>query len=209
MQLEFSEIVTSEEQLREVLGFPLPRTVAKTITALDQHCRDFIARSPFMLIASSDANGNVDVSPKGDPAGFVQVLDDHTLAIPDRPGNRRADTFTNILQNPKIGLFFLIPGKQETLRVSGKAMLVRDMWLRERMAMQGKVPDFALVVKVEEAFLHCAKCVIRSKVWDMQHWPNPDELPSYAHMIIDHAKLTDKVEDLQAVIEQNYKDKLY
>jgi PPOX class probable FMN-dependent enzyme len=209
MLLEFTEIVTSEEQLREVLGFPLPRTVAKTITALDQHCRAFIAKSPFMLMASADANGNMDVSPKGDPPGFVQVLDDHTLAIPDRLGNRRADTFTNLLQNPNIGLLFLVPGKQETLRVNGTAKIVRDLWLRERMVMQGKIPDFALVVTVKEAFLHCAKCVIRSKVWDAQHWPDIETLPSLAHMLIDHAKLTDKVEDLQAVIDQNYKDKLY
>jgi PPOX class probable FMN-dependent enzyme len=162
-----------------------------------------------VLIASSDVNGDVDVSPKGDPPGFVQVLDDRTLAIPDRPGNRRADTFRNILQNPKVGLFFLIPGKQETLRVSGTAMIVRDGWLRERMAIQGKRPDFAIVVTVEEAFMHCAKCIIRSKFWEMEQWPDVAELPSLARIMIDHGKLSDSVEEMQALIDESYRERLY
>ena len=130
--MDFTDVVSTEAGLREVIGPPVPRSVQKEITRLDVHCRTLIAASPFVLIASSDASGRMDVSPKGDPPGFVQVLDDETLAIPDRPGNRRADTFTNILQNPGVGLLFLIPGKLETLRVNGRARIVRDAALLRR-----------------------------------------------------------------------------
>jgi PPOX class probable FMN-dependent enzyme len=209
MQSECKEIVKTEERFREVMGHPAERVVAKVISALDEHCRAFIARSPFVLIASSDASGNVDVSPKGDPPGFVQVLDDETLAIPDRLGNRRADTFRNILQNPKVGLLFMIPGKEETLRVSGTAIIVRDDWLRERMPIRGKAPDFAIVVKVEEAFAHCAKSMIRSKLWETDHWPDLDGLPSIARMMVDHGKLPMSVEEMQALADDSYRSKLY
>ncbi|MBC7814588.1 MAG: pyridoxamine 5'-phosphate oxidase family protein [Burkholderiales bacterium] len=209
MQNTFSDVVTTEEQLREILGHPAPLTVAKAIPTLDEHCRAFIAKSPFMLIASADANGNMDVSPKGDPSGFVQVLDDNTLAIPDRLGNRRADTFKNILQNPKVALLFLVPGKQETLRVSGTAMIVRDEWLRERMVVQGKMPNFAIVVNVEEAFIHCAKCVIRSKMWDATQWPETDDLASIARVLVDHTRATDTVEQIQVVVDESYRNRLY
>ena len=126
LAMRFDGVITSEEQLLAVLGSPLPHALKKEITALDAHCREFIARSTFLVVSSSDAAGRMDVSPKGDPPGFVLVLDDHTLAIPDRPGNRRADTFRNVLQNPRVGLLFLLPGKGETLRVSGRAAVVRD-----------------------------------------------------------------------------------
>src|SRR3954469_2074899 len=136
----FKDVITDPAQFRNLMGEPPPPCVAKTIRRLDADCKAFIAKSPFVLIASSNARGEMDISPKGDAPGFVQVLDDDTLAIPDRPGNRRADTFTNVLQNPKIGLIFLIPGKTETLRVSGTAVIVRDVDVRESMAVRGKVP---------------------------------------------------------------------
>src|SRR4051812_45505578 len=154
----FSDPVTTEAQLREVVGAPVPRAVNKEIARLDAHCRTIIARSPFVLIASCDGEGRMDVSPKGDPPGFVKVVDDSTLAIPDRPGNRRADTFSNVLRNPGVGLLFLIPGMVETLRVNGRASIVRDLALREQMAVGGKVPALALIVTVEQAFIHCGKC---------------------------------------------------
>ena len=207
--MRFSEIVASEAQLREVIGEPIARSVQKEITRLDVHCRALIASSPFVLIASSDASGRMDVSPKGDPAGFVQVLDEETLAIPDRPGNRRADTFSNVLQNPGIGLIFLIPGKLETLRVNGRARIVRDSALRERMAMKGKVPELALVVTVEQAFIHCGKCMIRSQLWEKSSWPALDELPSQAQCLVDHGKLRESVEEVQASIEKARKIGLY
>ena len=136
--MEFKDVLTDPAQFRELMGEPPPPCVAKTMAMADQHCRAFIARSPFVLIASSNARGQTDISPKGDAAGFVRVLDDKTLAIPDRPGNRRADTFTNVLANPQVGLLFFVPGKSETLRFSGSARIVRDIDLRESMAVLNK-----------------------------------------------------------------------
>jgi uncharacterized protein len=205
----FTDIITSEDQLREIIGEPPERVVAKVTSTIDAHVRDFIARSPFVVVASSDANGNVDVSPKGDPAGFVQVLDDHTLAIPDRLGNRRVDTFTNILQNPKVGLYFLIPGKPDTLRISGTATIVRDQALRETMAIKGKAPDLALVVAVEEAFIHCAKCMIRSELWDSRTWPDTTGMASLAQIMIDHGKLSARIGDMEEIVATSYRDRLY
>ena len=209
MEIDFSEVITSQEQIREVIGHPSERVVNKAISILDEHCRALIAKSPFLLIASSDQSGNMDISPKGDPPGFVQVLDDKTLAIPDRPGNRRADTFLNILQNPGVGLLFLIPGQRETLRISGTAKIVRDAWLLEKMVIQGKKPNFAIVVTVKEAFLHCAKCIIRSHLWEPEHWPDLEGLPSLARILIDHANLTDSVEEIQQSLDEGYRTNLY
>jgi len=205
----FSEVITTEAQFRSVMGQPGHRVLKKHVHALDDHCRAFIAKCPFVLVASADAGGRVDVSPKGDPEGFVRVLDDHTLVIPDRPGNRRADTFINLLQNPRVGLFFLIPGKQETLRVSGTAAIVRDRWIRDETAIGGKAPDFAIVVRVEEVFFHCPKCLIRSRLWDSRTWPDLGGLPSLARAIVDEGKLEETVEEVQAVIDRDVRERLY
>ncbi|MBM3277513.1 MAG: pyridoxamine 5'-phosphate oxidase family protein [Candidatus Handelsmanbacteria bacterium] len=205
----FKEIIRTEEELRVIMGHPTQRAVDKTIAALDEHCRAFIASSPFLLIASSDAQGRHDVSPKGDPPGFVQVLDERTLAIPDRPGNRRADTFANILQQPQVALLFFIPGKEDTLRVNGRAQIVRDLALREHMAVQGKVPDLTLVVEVQEAFIHCPKCMVRSQLWEPEHWPSLKEVPTMAQTFVAHAKIDQPVAEVQASIDQAVKERLY
>jgi PPOX class probable FMN-dependent enzyme len=207
--MAFAEIITSEHELRAVMGEPMPRSVQKEISYLDKNCLAFIAKSPFVLVASCDAQGRLDVSPKGDPAGFVQVLDERTLAIPDRPGNQRADTFSNVLQNPRVGLLFLIPGKQETLRVNGRAVIVRDLAVRERMAVRGKAPQLALVVSVEEAFIHCTKCMLRSHLWEREFWPDPAGVPSQARFLVDHAKLPESVEQVQASLDETRKTRLY
>ncbi len=204
-----SDFVTSEAELRAIMGHPAQRVLDKVITTLDAHCRAFIAKSPFLLIASSDAQGRLDVSPKGDPAGFVHVLDDKTLAIPDRPGNRRADTLVNLLQHPQIGLLFLSPGKDETLRINGRATIVRDAWLRTKLAMHGKTPDLAMVVTVDEAYMHCGKCMIRSQLWHTEAWSDPNQLPSLAAIMVDHAKMTQDVAEVQALIDESYRDRLY
>jgi len=205
----FSEIVTTESQFRAVIGHPSHRVLRKHIRALDQNCRAFIAKSPFMLLASADAEGNMDVSPRGDPPGFVRVLDDTTLAIPERPGNRHADTFANLVRNRHVGLLFLIPGKQETLRISGTAIIVRDQWLREEMAIAGKTPEFALAVSIQEVFFHCAKCVVRSRLWDATDWPDVAELPSLAKAMVDAGKLDDTPEEMQALIDEDVRERLY
>jgi PPOX class probable FMN-dependent enzyme len=209
MAMDFKDVITEPGQFRELMGEPPPPCVAKTIPILDQHCRAFIARAPFLLIASSNARGQVDISPKGDAPGFVRVLDDKTLAVPDRPGNRRADTFTNVLENPKVGLIFLVPGKSETLRVSGSAKIVRDADLRGSMAARGKTPDFALAVEVEEAFFHCSKCIIRSSLWTPEAWPTLDGLPSLAQTMVDAAALPMPVEALEEIIKQDEAERLY
>ena len=205
----FTDIISSEAELEAVLGRPNPRVLAKVVTTLDAYCRAFIARSPFVMVGSADSAGNIDMSPKGDAPGFVQVLDDTTLAIPDRPGNRRADTFRNVLQNPRVGLIFLVPGKRETLRVGGDARIVRDPALRASMAVGGRDPDLALVVSVREAFIHCAKCMIRSRLWEPEGWPESADLPSLAEFAIAHAGITATVAEVQAVIDADERTRLY
>jgi PPOX class probable FMN-dependent enzyme len=207
--MQFKDIITDPAQFRELMGEPPPACVAKTIALLDRHCRTFIASSPFVLIASSNARGQMDISPKGDPSGFVRVLDESTLAIPDRPGNRRADTFTNVLENPRVGLIFFVPGKSETLRISGRAKIVRDRDLRESMAVRDKAPDFALVVEVQEAFFHCSKCIIRSDLWNPQGWPALEGLPNLAQTMVDGGKLPMPVEELEEIIKQDESERLY
>ncbi|MGD8320732.1 MAG: pyridoxamine 5'-phosphate oxidase family protein [Gemmatimonadota bacterium] len=209
MTAGFTDVIETEDQLRDVLGHPAERNVQKVIPILDEHCRAFIERSPFLLLASSRPGGPIDISPKGDPPGFVHVLDERTLAVPDRVGNRRADSLSNILEDPRVGMLFLIPGKRETLRVRGRATIVRDDWLRERMAVRGKAPDLALAVAVDEAFMHCAKCVIRSDLWDPQSWPDTAEMSSLARVLMDHAQLTCTLEEFEELIDDSYRKHLY
>lgn len=205
----FKEIVSTREQLRTILKEPSALVRRKTLARLDRHCKAFIARSPFVLVSSSDKKGNMDISPKGDPQGFVRVLDDKTLAIPDRLGNNRADSMENLLQNPKIGLIFLIPGKSETLRVSGRAVIVRDAELRKAMAIKNRSPELAIVVEVEEAFFHCSKCVIRSKLWQPEHWPSLDGLPKLAQTMVDAGNLDLSASEMHEIVEKDERDRLY
>lgn len=209
MTIEFSEIITDEAQLRTIIPPPAEMISKKAIRVIDEHCRAFIERSPFILIASSDANGNLDVSPKGDPAGFVQILDEKTLAIPDRVGNGRVDTIRNIIETKNVGLLFMLPGKGETLRVNGTAKIVRDGWLREQLAYKGKSPDLAIVVTVKEAFMHCAKCVYRSHLWDAESQPDLNGLASLAQILKDHSKFNIDVNEFQLEIDEEYRNELY
>jgi PPOX class probable FMN-dependent enzyme len=180
--------LTSIAELRELLGSPNERAVRKQLGALDAHCRAFIEHSPFMLLGTSGTDGRCDVSPKGDRPGFVLIEDDATVVIPDRPGNKRFDSLQNILANPHVGLLFLIPGMDETLRVNGTATLVRDEELLQRLAMDGKPPVLAIVVHVEEAFLHCGRSSLRAQVWDPSRQMSRDELPSLSRMIEDQTR---------------------
>lgn len=209
LRTRFADVIASEAQFRAVMGEPSVRAARKETTSLNEHCRAFIARSPFVLVSSADAEGRMDVSPKGDPPGFVRILDDWTLAIPDRLGNRRADTFKNVLQRDAVGLLFLVPGKRETLRVAGHAIIVRDRALRESMAVSGKLPDFALVVAVEQVMFHCAKCMIRSNLWNPAAWPDVAGLPSMAEALVAAGKLDTAVDELDASIERDYVTGLY
>jgi uncharacterized protein len=164
----FDEVITTESELRRIVGPANRWFTSKILHRLDRRCRDFIAASPFVVVGSTDPLGMVDLSPKGDHAGFVRCLDDATLAIPDRRGNRRVDTFHNVLRNPGVGLIFFIPGERETLRVAGRAVIVRDQDIRRALADDGRMPELAMVVIVERAFFHCGKCIKRAKLWDYE-----------------------------------------
>ncbi|GAA2632651.1 pyridoxamine 5'-phosphate oxidase family protein [Actinomadura fulvescens] len=205
---EFTE-VTSEAELRELLGEVMPRAAAKERTRLHERDREWLAASPFCLIATSGPGGRCDVSPKGDPAGFTHVIDDTTLAIPDRPGNRRADGFRNLLANPHVGLIFLIPGRGETLRVNGRARLVREAPFFDELVVKGHRPRLALIVEIEEIFFHCAKAFLRSGLWKPETWA-ADALPSHARLVKDVQKAAESLEELEAYYsEDNYGKKLY
>jgi uncharacterized protein len=203
----FKQVIQNEAELRELLGSAGKAAQNKVIPEIDEICRAFIAKSPFVLLGSTDANGNMDVSPKGDPAGFVHVMDSKTLLIPDRPGNRRGDTLTNILQNPSIGILFLVPGRSETLRINGTAQIVRDDDVREHFIMQGKVPIFVIAVTVKEVFFHCTKCVVRSGLWSSEH--DHDALVSLGAAIVKHARLNISVEEADAMVVEEERDELY
>ena len=209
MEWKFENIISSEEELREIMGHPSEIVTQKTINYIDDYCRNFIEKSPFITIATSDLNGNFDVSPKGDPAGFVKILNDKMLAIPDRPGNRKADTLRNIIQNPNIGLIFLIPGIRETLRVNGPAKVITDIKILELLSFKGKVPSFAIIVEVKEAFMHCAKCIIRSNLWSKTDDDGKNTFPTLAEVLIDHSKIDINQEELDEMIKDDEKTNLY
>jgi PPOX class probable FMN-dependent enzyme len=173
--------ITTEAELRELLGEPAPRAATKDRSCLDDIDRRWLAASPFCLVATSAADGSCDVSPKGDPPGSTVVLDDRTIALPERAGNRRADGFRNILTNPHVGLIYLLPGRSDTFRVQGQARLVRDDDLLDRMVVRGNRPLLALVVEIESVFYHCAKAFLRSQLWDPATW-HPETLPSRARI---------------------------
>jgi uncharacterized protein len=206
--------ITSEDQLRAVVGRPQGLAVAKSRPRLDAHSRAFIARSPFLCIATAAADGRADVSPRGDPPGFVHVLDDGHVLIPERPGNARADTMSNILQNPNVGLIFMVPGFEDTLRLNGRAWIERDPARLAAMTVDGKAPKVAIGVAVEEVFLHCAKAFKRSRLWDPASLQDRSELPSIARIImeqvaVDAAVDARDVEKADAAVEENYRSELY
>jgi PPOX class probable FMN-dependent enzyme len=169
--------ITDERELREVIGHPQAKVVAKIADRLNALTRQFIERSPFVCVATASPDGGLDVSPRGDPAGFVQILDDATLLIPDRPGNRIADTLTNLLADPRIALLFLIPGVGDTFRVNGRAVIIDDPELLARSAVEGKVPRLGILVEVEEAYTQCSKAVIRSDLWNPERHIDRNQLP--------------------------------
>ena len=165
--------VTTADELESIVGTPIPRVAEKTRDRLHEVDREFLAAASLAFVATSDEQGRLDVSPKGDPAGFARVLDDVTIAIPERPGNRRADGFHNVLRNPHVGLVFVVPGRGDTLRVNGRATIVRDAPFLDDMVIRGHRPALALLVDVEEVFFHCSKAFLRSQAWEPATW-RPD-----------------------------------
>jgi uncharacterized protein len=210
MKMHDFNTIKSEEELRAILGYPSELVKNKAIDALDEHCRQFISKSPLLIMATSDAEGLCDVSPRGDLPGFVLVLDDKHLVIPERPGNRRMDSLRNILSNPNAGLIFLIPGLEETLRVNGQAYIVRDEDLLVRMESHGRTPLVGIVIEVEECYMHCAKSLKRSSLWNPDSWIAKAELPNVAQMISDHAKLPGmNAEKVKASLQDSYTNRMY
>jgi uncharacterized protein len=195
-------------ELRGSYPQPSERALRKSLTKLDAHMRRFVGLSPFVCLGTS-GEGGADVTPRGDGPGFVHVLDDQTLLIPDWPGNNRLDSLTNVVTNSNIGLLFLIPGVNETLRVNGVAEVIMEPALLERWTVNGKHPRSAMRVTVREAYLHCAKALMRSKLWDDDYRVERTELPTYAQMLKDQGVTTQSVEELQASIDESYKTRLY
>lgn len=200
--------VTSEAELRALVGEPTAHAAHKTRHRLQDLDRQWLARSPFCLIATSDAQGRCDVSPKGDPAGFTHVLDDTTLVIPDRPGNRRVDGFHNVLANPRVGLLYVLPGRGDTLRINGRARLLRDAPFFDELIVKRNRPRLALLVEVEEVFYHCSKAFLRSDLWKPETW-EPDALPSRARMVKGLEAKDVPLEALEAHYGAGYAERLY
>ncbi|RCG33093.1 pyridoxamine 5'-phosphate oxidase family protein [Sphaerisporangium album] len=200
--------ITSEAELRALLGEPLPRALTKERVLLHERDKEWLAASPFCLMATSGADGACDVSPKGDPPGFTHVIDDATIAIPDRPGNRRVDGFANILANPHVGLLYLVPGRTETLRVNGRARLVREAPFFDEMIVKGHRPRLALVVDIEQIFFHCGKAFLRSALWRPETW-EPDALPSHARIVKSVQQTEETLEELEKYYGPEYAAKLY
>jgi len=200
--------ITSEAQLRELLGEPIPRVATKDRPCLDEIDRRWLAASPFCMVATSAADGTCDVSPKGDPAGFTVVLDDRTIALPERAGNRRADGFRNILGNPHVGLIYLVPGRDDTLRINGRARLVRDPDLLDCMVVKGHRPLLALVVDIEQVFFHCGKAFMRSALWHPETWSR-DAVPSRARIAKAQERPDEPLEALEAYYGPAYAAGLY
>jgi len=176
----FGRVVTSESELRQLFRPPSAAAVAKEIDHIDDHCREFIARSPFVLVGTTNTNGTGDVSPKGGPPGFVRVLDSQRLAFGELPGNNRLDCYTNILHTSAVGLLFLLPGVDECLRVNGTGHVVSDPDTLAECALDGRLPKIALGVEVHEAFIHCAKAIRRSSLWKPDRWPATDGMATAA-----------------------------
>ncbi|WP_449255904.1 pyridoxamine 5'-phosphate oxidase family protein [Bosea sp. (in: a-proteobacteria)] len=200
--------IEDDATLRAHIGAVSPVVQHKVFDRLDRFCRDFIALSPFLVLASSDGAGGVDASPRGDAPGFVRVLDDRTLLIPDRRGNNRVDSFGNVVASPGIGIVFMVPGINETLRVNGRARVTRDAALLEPSTVQQRPPLTGFLVSVEEAYFHCGKALIRSKLWDPAAQVPRHSFPTLGRIVAEQTRLVDAGE-ADRNLEEAYRSRLY
>jgi PPOX class probable FMN-dependent enzyme len=201
-------VVTTEAELRAVIGEPVRRAADKVRSRLEPLHREWIGASRFLALGTAGAHGRCDVSPKGDPAGFVHVLDDTTLVVPERPGNRRVDGYLNVLENPHVGLLFVVPGRPDTMRVNGSARVVSDASWFDDLVVRGHRPVLALEVTVEEVFFHCSKAFLRGKVWEPQTW-EPESVPSRARIAQTLERPDESLEALEAYYGPQYATGLY
>ena len=205
-------MIGSEEDLRAKFGEVSHLASAKSRPALDKYSRQFISLSPFLVISTADANGRADLSPRGDPPGFVAVIDDNTILIPDRPGNNRLDTMANIVANPNAGLLFFVPGFEDTLRLNGKARITDDAALLARCTVNGKQPVVGILVQVEEVFMHCAKELKRSKLWEPDFRQDRGQMPTIARIILEQTATPvaePEAAKIDAEVEEEYRSALY
>jgi PPOX class probable FMN-dependent enzyme len=200
--------VATASELESLFGEPTVLAKKKNLDFIDEHARAFISRSPFIIIATSDANGWPDASPRGDPPGFVVVDGPRTLLVPDRPGNNRVDSFHNLITNPKVGILFLVPGHPHSLRVNGTARLLTDEQLRHRLAMQGKPAQAVLEVVASEVFFHCGKSLLRSRVWEPAYWPDRTGLASLGTALADQIKSIDAA-TAETMVAESIAKRLY
>lgn len=204
--MPFDHPLTSVSELRSLYREPSKPSLAKQIDHLDQHCRTFIGHSPLVLLASGHSSGRIDVSPRGGRSGFVRVLDDHRLAIPDLAGNNRLDSMSNLIDHPGVGLLFCIPGLDETLRVNGTATVTTDPRVMQACTDHDLRPRVAIGVDVEEVFIHCAKALRRASVWEPEEWADLSDMPSVASILADHYALPDMdVGAVEAHLEESYR----
>ncbi|MFJ5956927.1 MSMEG_1061 family FMN-dependent PPOX-type flavoprotein [Paenarthrobacter sp. NPDC092416] len=200
--------IATADELEELIGLPLERVRRKVRSSLSDFDRQWLAASPFCVISTADAHGRVDASPKGDPAGFILVLDDATIAIPERPGNKLAFGFRNILENPNVGVLSVVPGRTDTLRINGKARIVSDADFFDRMVVKGHRPRAAVVVSVEEVFTHCGKAFMRSGLWEPGTW-DADGLPSIALLSKTYVQPETPLADLEQYYGPSYAERMY
>ncbi|CAH0347468.1 hypothetical protein BCI9360_03868 [Bacillus sp. CECT 9360] len=208
--MKFINEVKSEEELRSLLGNPGVLAKNKVIDYLDENCIEFLRKSPFLIVSSANSSGRCDSSPRGDAPGFIHVIDQKHFVIPERPGNRRLDSILNVLENPQVGVLFLIPGLDETLRINGSATVIRDEHILENMKANGKTPLLGIAIEVEECFIHCGKAFERSGLWNQDTWIEKAALPSAAKMLAAHAKLPDMTEkEVATSLDESYRKRLY
>jgi PPOX class probable FMN-dependent enzyme len=200
--------ISNVSELRQVYAAPSELSLKKELTHIDRHARDFIGRAPFVVIATADREGWPDVSPRGDAPGFVRVVDANRLELPDRPGNNRLDSFQNLIGNPKIALLFVVPGRLETLRVNGSARLLNEPALLARHAVKGKPARAVLEVTAKSVYFQCGKALLRSALWQAEHWPSLEGLAPFAEALSDQIKGLDRAASA-ARLETAYRDTLY
>ena len=204
-----TQTVTDVGTLKDIIGEPKPAIANKEMQALDKHFRHFLSLCPFLCISTADADGNQDISPRGDPPGFVRVLDDTTVLIPDRKGNRRVDTMRNILENPNVGLLMFLPGVEEVMRINGKATITEDPALLADSAVNGSVPVLGIVVKIDDVFFHCAKAIIRSQLWSPETPIDRADFPSYGEIVRDQREPDGNATEIDAGLQDDYRTRLY
>ncbi|MCB1378186.1 MAG: pyridoxamine 5'-phosphate oxidase family protein [Alphaproteobacteria bacterium] len=206
-------MIETEDKLRAKFKAVHPLALKKSRPAIDKHSRQFISMSPFVVVSTADANGKADLSPRGDPPGFVHIVDENTILIPDRPGNNRLDTMANIMANPNVGCLFFIPGFEDTLRLNGTARITEDANLLKHCVVEGKQPKVGILITVEEVFMHCAKALKRSKLWSDDYRQDRGQMPSIARIIMDQTSDTgvDEAEarKADAAVEEQYRTELY